>query len=116
MGARLLAAALGIWLMAAPSVLGYAGAAMRNDRIIGPLAASFALIAIWEVVRPLRHLNTLLGTWLLVAPWLLGFPPPATINSLLVGAALILLSRVRGPLKQRFAGGWSSLWRGPDDA
>jgi hypothetical protein len=48
MWAQLINALLGMWLMAAPAVLGYIGPARTNDRIIGPLAAGAALIAIWE--------------------------------------------------------------------
>lgn len=112
MWARLLNAALGIWLMAAPAVLGYGGPAANVDRIVGPVAASFAIIAIWEATRPVRHVNLLLGAWLLLAPWVLGYPTTATVNSLVVGAALIALSRVRGKVEDRFGGGWSRVWNG----
>lgn len=110
--ARLGNAALGIWLMAAPAVLGYAGAAEVNDRIVGPVAATFALVAIAAVMRPLRWVNTVVGGWLLVAPWLLGYDATRTIvNDLLVGVLLIAFSLVKGTVEDRFAGGWSSLWR-----
>jgi hypothetical protein len=47
----LVAAALGIWLMASPAVLSYGGAAGAADRIAGPVVASVALIAAAEAVR-----------------------------------------------------------------
>ena len=112
MWARLLNAALGIWLMAAPAVLGYGAPAQTADRIVGPVAASFAIIAISEVTRALRHVNLLLGAWLLLAPWLIGYAVVPTVNSLLVGAAMIALSRVRGPGQEEFGGGWLKLWSG----
>lgn len=110
MWARLINIGIGIWLMAAPAVLGYGGVASNHDRIVGPLLASFACIALWEVTRPLRWVNLLLGGWMLLAPWILGFGPTATVNSLLAGAAVAGLSLVRGTLSHRFGGGWSSLW------
>lgn len=112
MWARLLNTALGIWLMVAPAVLGYGDPAQTVDRIVGPVAASFAIIAIWEVTRPLRHANLVLGVWLLLAPWVLGYPSTPTVNSMVVGAALIALSRVRGKVEDRYGGGWSRVWRG----
>ena len=99
--------------MAAPAVLGYEGTtADTNDRIAGPLAATFAIIAIWEVTRPLRWLNLVLGLWMLAAPWLLpDFPADALLNSLVSGALLAVFSLVRGKLQQEYAGGWRAVWR-----
>ena len=51
--------------MASPAVLDYADPARANDRIIGPLVASMAIIAIWDITRPLRWVNVILGAWLL---------------------------------------------------
>lgn len=116
MWARILNALLGVWLMAAPAVLGYGGAAAINDRIVGPLGASFAIIAIAGVTRPVRRVNAVLGFWLLVAPWLLGYPNVAAVNSMLVGIAAFGLSFVRGTVKDEFGGGWSVLWGGRGSA
>lgn len=111
MWARLLNTALGIWLMAAPTVLGYTGkAAEVSDRIAGPLALTCAFVAIWEATRALRRVNLAIGVWLLVAPFVLGYTTTPLVNSLLVGAALAALSFVRGPQKHRFGGGWAMLW------
>lgn len=112
MWARIGNTALGIWLMAAPAVLGYAGAAGMSDRIAGPAIATFAIVAITDVTRPLRRVNTVVGVWLLLAPWLLGFPPSATWNSVIVGVLVIGMSLVRGSVESRFGGGWKMVWRG----
>src|SRR5215207_3520539 len=88
---RLVNTLVGLWLMAAPAVLDYAGAARTNDRIVGPLAASFAVIAIWEVTRPLRWANVALGVWLLVAPWLLGADRAPLLNETAAGLVLIAM-------------------------
>lgn len=117
MWARLANAAVGIWLMAAPAVLGYGGPAATNDRIVGPLAVTFSLIAIWEATRGLRWGNLLLGLWLLAAPWLLdGFAPRAVLASLAAGALLAAFALVKGRISQRFGGGWAALWRKPSAA
>lgn len=110
--ARVANVVLGIWLMAAPAVLGYGGLAADVDHVVGPLAASFAIIAMSGVTRPLRRVNTVLGAWLLLAPWILGYGGTATVNSLLVGVLLIAFSLVRGEVGDRFGGGWSTLWSG----
>jgi hypothetical protein len=111
MWAQLLGALLGVWLMAAPAVLGYGAPAATVDRIAGPLAAMLGVVAASEVTRGVRRANLLVGLWLLAAPWLLGYPAAATLNSILVGLLLAALSFVRGTVKERFGGGWTSLWR-----
>lgn len=96
--------------MAAPAVLGYAGPASINDRVVGPLAASIATIAIWEATRSLRWVNFALAVWLLLAPLILRYDGPAArLNSLTVGFLMVLCALVRGKVKGRFGGGWSSL-------
>lgn len=112
MWAHVLAALAGIWLMASPAVLDYADPARDNDRIIGPIVASLATIAIWELTRPLRWVNVILGAWLLIAPWMLGHPPDARWNSLAAGALILALSLVKGSRTHQVGGGWSSLWKG----
>lgn len=108
--ARLASTVTGLWLMAAPAALGYSGAAEVNDRIVGPVAASFAIIAIWTVTRQVRRVNTLAGAWLLAAPWLLGYGAwVPTVNDMAAGALLVAFSLVRGPIDEQFGGGWSSL-------
>jgi hypothetical protein len=47
-----LPALAGIWSMASSAVLDYAGPACANDRIIGPIVASLAIIVISEIARP----------------------------------------------------------------
>jgi hypothetical protein len=111
MWAQLLATCLGIWLMAAPAVLGYGGAARANDRIVGPVAATLAAVAVSEVTRPVRWANLPTGAWLFAAPWVLGSPWAAAWNSLFVGAALAALSLAGGNVKGSYGGGWSAVWR-----
>ena len=112
MWAQIINAALGIWLMAAPAVLDYSGAADTNSRIIGPIAATFAIIAIWECTRGLRWVNVVVGLWLLMAPWVLGYDELAPrIDDRIVGGLLILFGLVKGKISHRFGGGWLSLFK-----
>jgi len=108
---RLVSVAVGIWLMAAPAVLEYAGVARTVDRIAGPLAASAAIVAMSEVMRGLRWLESAVGALLVVAPWLLGYSLGPALNSLAAGGLLLVAGAVRGRVSQRFGGGWSALLR-----
>jgi uncharacterized membrane protein len=102
----LLSALVGIWLMAAPSLLGLGGAAADSTHITGALAVTFAVIAFAEPARVIRFLNVLLGLWLLAAPWFVGGgTPPWTWFSVATGLALIALSLPRGRVEDRY-GGW----------
>ncbi len=109
MKARFAAAALGLWLMAAPSILGYDDPARMNDHVVGPIVASFAFIAVWEVMRGVGRVNLVLAAWLLVAPWVLGYEITAAVNSTVVALCLLLLASVGGSVTQSFGGGWASL-------
>jgi hypothetical protein len=108
---RLVNVALGIWLIAAPAVLGYAAPAATNDRIVGPLIATFACVAIWQATRSLRWLNVPLGLWLMLAPLVLGYPRGAAVNSILIGIGVTVVAFVRGRLVHRFGGGWPATWK-----
>jgi hypothetical protein len=112
MWARIVNTAAGLWLMAAPAVLGYGDPAQFNDRIAGPLAVTCAFVAIWEATRPLRRVNLVIGAWLLLAPFVLGYGATAPIvNSIAVGVVMIACSFVKGTVENRYGGGWSMLWR-----
>lgn len=115
MRSRILSALLGVWLMAAPAILGYSGAASISDRVVGPLVAATAIIAIWEVTRPIRWLGVPLGLWLLVAPASFHSPSPAVVNSAIVGTALVVLSFLEGKVRGRYGGGWMELVEGKEE-
>lgn len=112
MWAQIINAALGIWLMAAPAVLGYGGAAATNDRIVGPVVATFAVVAWWGATRGTARWNTPLGAWLLLAPWVLGYgPTDAIVNSMVAGGLILGFSFVTGTVDKRYGGGWAALLR-----
>ncbi len=112
MWAQVLNAALGIWLMVAPAVLGYGEPGSVNDRILGPVAATFAVIAWWEATRPVRWVNLPIGLWLVLAPWILGYDETAAIiNSIAVGLVMTACAAVKGTIEKRYGGGWSAVFR-----
>lgn len=111
MWARLLAAALGGWLIASPAVLGYSGAAEFNARAVGPIVVGASLVAAWQLMRPLRWVEAVVGAWLLVVPWILfkWYGATATVNSLAVGLMLVGLAFLGGKTTKNFGGGWVSV-------
>ena len=110
MGTQLVNMALGIWLMAAPAVMGYTGAARTNHLIIGPVIAAFAWIATAECTRGLRRGNLPLAVWLVIAPLLIDHEAVAGWNSLATGIAVALFSSFGGGTAAQFGGGWGLLW------
>lgn len=95
---------LGVWLMAAPAVLGYGAAAATSDRVAGPIIASVSLVAASAIARGLRWLN------LLPAAWLLGFPTDALVSSVAVGGVVALLTPLGRADPDRYGGGWRALF------
>jgi len=99
-----LSTVLGLWLMFVPSVFGSGARAANSDHLVGALVATLAVMVMAEVIRAGRFLNVLLGAWIAVSPWLLfGTTTGAKWNDVIVGAALILLSLPRGPVRERYA-------------
>lgn len=103
----LVSAALGIWLMAAPAAFGTQGSAADVNYLVGALAVVMAVIAMAEVVRTVRFVNILAGLSAATLPWLVsGASITERWNDVMVGAAIVLLSIPRGPMRQRY-GSWS---------
>lgn len=108
--ARIVAVVAGVWLMFAPAVLGYGGVAETNDRIVGPIGAAIAFVAIWEVMRALRWGTLPVGIWLIVAPLALSYDDGAAIVSSVVAGLAISLSTFFGAtISATFGGGWRSV-------
>src|SRR3546814_935165 len=63
-------AAVGLWLLAAPAVLGTSGAAADSDHLVGALIVTITAVALAEPTRAFRYLNVGVGAWLLAAPWM----------------------------------------------
>lgn len=108
---RILSLGAGLSLMAAPTLLDYGGTWRINDTVVGAIAASVAIIATSEVLRPLRWINVLLGAWSIMAPAVLGLGQAPLGHRLLAGLLLLSSGLVRGRITTEFGGGWSSLRR-----
>jgi hypothetical protein len=67
-----------------------------------------AVIAMAEVVRPLRFLNVLFGLWLIAAPWLLSDAAnqAAVWNDVVVGLLVAGLNLPRGRRSNEHYGSW----------
>jgi nucleoside-diphosphate-sugar epimerase len=102
-----LAAAVGVWLMFTRPTLGADGAMANVDHVVGALALTVISVAAAEVARSVRFLNVPLGLTLIAAPFIVETGTPSLINSLVCGAALIVLSVRRGPIRQRY-GSWDA--------
>ena len=114
MWAQIITAILGIWLMASPAILGFSDdkTIADNAHIIGPLIASFSVIAWWEITRSVKYFNLLPALWLLLAPWILGYSQTtAIINDMVIGAAVLGLSLVKGKVEGTYGGGWTAIWK-----
>lgn len=110
MWAQLLSATVGLWLMLSPSAFGYGPPLATSDWIVGPLIASFALTAAWEILHGVRWLNVPLGAWLVASPFLLGNESLlAATNHVGAGLLVVGLSFVRRRRAHRYGGGWKTL-------
>jgi uncharacterized membrane protein len=105
--ALILTALLGVWLMAAPALLGVTGAAADSNHLAGALVVTWAVIAFGEVARPARLLGIPTGVWVAVAPWLLtGGSDLSRWVDTLAGVLIVALSVRRGHIEEHF-GGWN---------
>jgi uncharacterized membrane protein len=103
----LLSTVLGVWLMAAPAVLGVTSGAADSDHLAGALVVTWAVIAFGQVARPARLLNVPMGLWIALAPWVLsGATDVSRWADLAVGALLVALSIRRGRIDEQF-GSWN---------
>lgn len=105
-GTLLTSALLGVWLMAAPGVMGAEGMVANSNYLVGALITTTAVVAMAEVTRAARFLNVLLGAWIVAVPWLLGGAGSGMAwSNVIVGSAVILLSFPRGVVRERY-GSW----------
>jgi hypothetical protein len=103
----LLAAFVGVWLMAAPAALDSVGLAAHSDHLLGALVVVVAAVAMAEVGRAARFLNILLALAIIAAPWVLpGASLLVRLNDLAAGLIVIGLSLRRGPIRDRY-GAWN---------
>ncbi len=112
---QILSAALGVWLMAAPAVLGHAGTTLGDlDRIVGPAVAAVSFVAAAQITRSIRWLNVPAAGVLVIAAWFVDAPLASVLNS--AGTALLVLALTPwgSPDQTRYGNGWTTLWRTED--
>jgi hypothetical protein len=98
----LLIGVAGLWLLAAPTVLGFdlhefphSPTAALNCYVVGSGMAAFSLMSAWRLQdNGNEMLNIGFGTWLMLAPYALGFADwlTPTINGLLTGLTVVALA------------------------
>lgn len=113
---QIVVALIGVWLMAAPAVLGYEGGTADNaHRILGPLIASFGTVAVFQATRGARWVNVPLGGAVAATALLVFLPSeggPMAVNAVLSGALVAGLSLLGGQVSVKTGGGWRAiLWR-----
>jgi hypothetical protein len=111
--ARIAGLATGLWLTAAPDLLGYGGSARVSGWVVGPLAASLSTIAFWQATRFSRWGNLPAGAWLVLSTLLVRHEAPALASDALSGVLLIASCFARGKDRHQMGGGWRSLWSAP---
>jgi hypothetical protein len=98
-------AAVGTWVMIAPTVLGFTGWAANSSHLTGALIVTVTAVALAEVMRPVRLLNVLLGLWVVFTPLALsGITGVAVWSTMAAGVAIAILSLPRGPIEQHYGG------------
>lgn len=98
-----LSALIGLGIMAAPSMLGLAASGANHLWVAGPLVATASVIAMAEVIRPVRFANVALALWVVTVAVLTadGLAMPVLV---VAGAALAALALPRGSIRQVYAG------------
>mgnify|MGYP001189054796 FL=1 len=103
--------AVGVLVMAAPGLLGLGGDERMLAHILGPIVVALSVIALSGVTRFVRWAIVVPGVVLAILPWLLGFDTAVALMFAACGVAVALLAFVRGPVDDRYGGGWTALFR-----
>ncbi|MGH9039793.1 MAG: hypothetical protein ACRDZ3_06145 [Acidimicrobiia bacterium] len=107
---------VGVWLVAAPALLSYAGEPAGDfHRVVGPLAAGVALIAAWDATRGLARALLIAGPALALAPVVVAHSAAAVANALAC-AALLAAAAPFGGTSGPLGGGWRALATGPSSS
>ena len=102
----LASAAVGLWLMSSPALLGISGRVAAANQVLGAVALTIAVIAMAEVIRASRYLNAPVGL-LAAFAWILAqdASPMLLWHNLVAGFALLILAIPRGPIREQY-GTW----------
>lgn len=98
--------------MASPGLLAYNESGSNSNYIVGPIVATFAIVACWEATNVVRKFNYPCGAWLIVAPWILGYDNTSTIiNDMACGISILILASLSMKIEKSYGGGWTMLWK-----
>ncbi len=103
---HLIGAAIGLYLMASPAVLGLSEFARTDVRVTGPIVFFVSMLAVWPATRWFGRLNVFAGMWLIFGPILLEAPTEAILTEIAIGAILIALSYFAGDTASQIGSGW----------
>jgi hypothetical protein len=106
---QVVAAFVGIGLMAAPDLVGLAESPANFVNATAPIGVAFAVIATSEVTRGMRYVTVLSGLVIAVGSALLGVPFPELALIGGGGLAMAGLAFGGGDTSGRYGGGWRSL-------
>ena len=103
--------ALGLWVIASPAVLGWAGRLASVNQVLGAVALTIAVIVMAEVIRAGRFLNGFVGLMIAFA-WVIAENASAAMiaHNLIAGFALLILSLPRGLVREKY-GSWQTMVR-----
>ncbi len=103
---HLIGAGIGLWLMASPAVIGFAGYARADMRLVGPIVFVLSILSVWPATRWFSRLNAFAGLWLMIGSILLQAPHLLVFSNIMVGAVLVAISIFPGNAAPQTNGGW----------
>ena len=103
--------AVGVWLIFAPQLCKYQESAAGSfDRVMGAMLVAFAMLAMWEVMAPLRWLCAASGLLLLFSPaWIPIENESSVVVHMITGLIVLGMSLLVRKPRHRYNGGWLSL-------
>lgn len=109
--AQVVVVLVGLFLMAAPALFGYADLddPSDNHRAVGPVVVAIGFLAIFPITRLVRWANGVPGLWLLVSPLVVDGPRAFDVVSLVCGAVVLALFWIEKADQSQFGGGWDTL-------
>jgi riboflavin transporter FmnP len=100
----------GLYIMVIPYLFGYDKELSTHNYITGPLIATFAITAIWEVNRNACWLNIPVAAWLIISSILYG-NDQAIYPNIIAAVVVIVFSAIKRKSKGIYGGGWRSLFQ-----
>ncbi len=103
---HLIGVVIGLWLMASPAAIGFAGYSRADMRITGPIVVVLSVLSIWPGTRWFARLNAFAGGWMMIGPILLQAEHLLLFSVILLGAIIVALAVFPGDAAPQIGGGW----------